>query len=69
MVGATPGAAFWKHTLSVVRPMLTDATIMRPQGSAPVDDQTFDAMLLLLDDPEFEAPFADRHNASARRPA
>jgi hypothetical protein len=67
MMGATAGAAFWKHTLSMIRPMLTDDGVMRSQGLAAVDDQTFDAMLALLDDPEFNAPFANRHFVSARR--
>ena len=67
MKGASVSAAFWKHTLSMVRPMLTDDSIMRPQGLAAVDDGTFDAMLALLDDPEFSAPFAHRHFVTARR--
>jgi hypothetical protein len=41
---------------------------MAAAGGAVMDDATIDAMLDLLDDPDFVMPFALRHNVSGRRP-
>jgi SAM-dependent methyltransferase len=68
VTGATAVGAFWQHTLRSIRPFLTDPEGMRRAGAAAVDDATFDAMLALLDEPDFVMPFALRHNVSARRP-
>lgn len=68
IVGATDGSEFWKHTLSSVRHFVTDQSIMAGQGRVAVDDETFDALIALLDDPDFRVPFTDRHSVSARRP-
>lgn len=65
--GATPGAAFWCQTLETVRPLLT-GTVPVGAGHPPVDDGAIDAMLALLGDPGFEAPFAARHRVSGRVP-
>ena len=68
VTGGTPVGAFWQHTLRSIRPFLTDPQRMGPLGGAPMDGATIDAMLELLDDPDFVMPFADRHNVSGRRP-
>ena len=67
LVGGSPAAAFWRQTLEKVRPLVTDEARMRAQGAAPVDDDSYDAMLALLDDPEFAVPFAARHRVTGRR--
>ncbi len=67
--GATPGAAFWSRTLTTIRPLVTDTARMAALGQDPVSDSDVDAMLALLDDPCFAAPFAARHRVSGRRPA
>ena len=41
---------------------------MESMGRRAVDDASFDAMIALLDDPDFAMPFAARHRVSARRP-
>jgi len=64
--GATPGAAFWSRTIRTIRPLVTDRGRMEALGRRPVDDGAVDAMLGLLQDPAFEAPFAARHRVSAR---
>lgn len=66
--GATPGAAFWRQTLATIRPIVTDAAHMESLGRRAVDDTSYDAMIELLEDPAFAAPFAARHRVSARRP-
>jgi hypothetical protein len=68
VTGGTPVGAFWQHTLQSIRPFLTDPGRVGAPGTPPVDDATVDAMLALLDDPDFVMPFALRHNVSARRP-
>jgi SAM-dependent methyltransferase len=68
ITGATPVGAFWQHTLQSIRSLLTHSTRTGATGGAAVDDATVDAMLALLDDPEFVMPFALRHNVTARRP-
>ena len=67
LTGGDSVGAFWQHTLSSIRGFLTHPTRMGTDG-ALTDDVTIDAMLGLLDDPDFVMPFADRHNVSARRP-
>jgi SAM-dependent methyltransferase len=69
LVGGSPAAAFWRQTLERIRPLVTDDARMRALGRDTVDNGTYDAMLRLLDDPSFEAPFTARHRVSARRPA
>jgi len=66
--GATAAAAFWAGTLRTVRPLITDPAHMERLGTEPVDDASLDAMLGLLDDPAFEAPFVARHQVSGRLP-
>ncbi len=66
--GATPAAAFWRQTLVRVRPLVTDASRMRAVGAELVDEDSYDAMLALLDDPGFSVPFAARHRVTGRRP-
>jgi SAM-dependent methyltransferase len=68
LTGASPVGAFWQHTLQSIRPFLTDAKRMEAAGTMPMDDATIEAMLGLLDDPDFVIPFALRHNVSGRRP-
>ncbi len=68
LTGATPAAAFWSQTLATIRPIVTDATRMASVGRRAVDDSSYDAMIELLGDPGFTAPFAARHRVSARRP-
>jgi SAM-dependent methyltransferase len=68
LTGGGPVGAFWQHTLRSIRPFLTDPQGMRAVGGAAIDDATIDAMLALLDDPDFVMPFALRHNVSGRRP-
>ena len=68
LVGATPAAAFWRQTLTTIRPIVTDAARMEALGRAVVDVSSYDAMIELLDDPSFVVPFAARHRVSARRP-
>jgi SAM-dependent methyltransferase len=68
VTGGTPVGAFWQHTLRSIRPFVTDPERMGAQGGAAMEDATIDAMLDLLDDPDFVMPFANRHNVSARRP-
>ena len=68
LTGATPAAAFWSQTLTTIRPIVTDATRMASVGRRAVDDSSYDAMIELLGDPGFTAPFAARHRVSARRP-
>ncbi|MGA2521058.1 MAG: methyltransferase domain-containing protein [Acidimicrobiales bacterium] len=67
--GATPGAAFWIRTLTTIRPLVTDAPRMAALGRDAISDTDFDAMLALLDDPDFAVPFAARHRVSGRLPA
>ena len=66
--GGTPAAAFWRQTLVRIRPLVTDRARMRSLGAEPADDDTYDAMLALLDDPGFSVPVAARHRVSARHP-
>jgi SAM-dependent methyltransferase len=66
--GATPGAAFWHHTLETIRPLLTDGVRMAGFGRDAVDESSVDAMLALLDDAAFTAPFIALHQVSGRRP-
>ena len=68
ITGGTPVGAFWHHTLRAIRPLLTDPATRGATGATAVDDATIDAMLALLDDPDFAMPFACRHNVSGRRP-
>jgi SAM-dependent methyltransferase len=68
LTGGTPVGAFWQHTVASIRVFLTDPERMAAAGGAVTDDATIDAMLALLDDPEFVMPFALRHNVSAHRP-
>ncbi len=68
LTGASPGAAFWRQTLATIRPIVTDTARMQSLGRGPVDDSRFDAMIELLENPAFAAPFAARHRVSARRP-
>jgi hypothetical protein len=68
LTGGTPVGAFWQHTLRSIRALLTDPKRMGSAGAAPMNDANVDAMLALLDDPDFTMPFALRHNVSARRP-
>jgi SAM-dependent methyltransferase len=68
LTGATPAAAFWRQTLTTIRPIVTDAARMEPLGRRAVDDSSYDAMIELLDNPAFAVPFAARHRVSARRP-
>jgi len=67
LTGATPGAAFWRQTLATIRPIVTDPARMAALGRDPVDDNSFDGMIELLENPAFSAPFAARHRVSARR--
>jgi hypothetical protein len=39
---------------------------MESLGRRAVDDSSYDAMIELLDDPAFAAPFAARHRVSGR---
>ena len=57
LVGATPLAAFWRHTLTTV------VNHLSPEAAALVP-----AMCALLDDPGFRIPFSERHRVTARRP-
>jgi len=69
--GATPGAAFWRHTLETIRTLVTDTARMETialDGSDGSHGRAVDDMLTLLDDPEFAAPFTARHRVSARMP-
>jgi SAM-dependent methyltransferase len=68
VTGGTPVGAFWQHTLRSIRMYLTEPRAMGAAGAVAVDARTVDAMLELLDDPDFVMPFALRHNVSARRP-
>jgi SAM-dependent methyltransferase len=68
VTGGSPVGAFWQHTLRSVRVFLTDPERMGGAGGGPVDDAAIDAMLVLLDDPDFVMPFALRHNVTGRRP-
>lgn len=68
LTGGTPVGAFWQHTLRSIRVFLTDPDRMAAAGGTVMDDATIDAMLALLDDPDFVMPFALRHNVSGRRP-
>ncbi len=68
ITGGTPVGAFWQHTLRSIRPFLTDPERMRSAGGVVTDAATIDAMLALLDDPDFVMPFSRRHNVSGRRP-
>jgi len=68
LVGATPAAAFWRQTLERIRPLVTNRSRMDDLGREPVDADSYDAMLSLLDDPSFEVPFAARHRVTGRRP-
>ncbi len=67
LTGGDPVGAFWQHTLKSIRVFLTHPT-GTGTDEASTDDATIDAMLGLLDDPDFVMPFAHRHNVSARRP-
>ncbi|HTT87766.1 MAG TPA: methyltransferase domain-containing protein [Acidimicrobiales bacterium] len=68
--GASPAAAFWQQTLRTIRPVVTDAARMDALGRSGsiVEDGTYDDMVALLDDPDFEVPFSARHRVSARWP-
>jgi SAM-dependent methyltransferase len=68
LTGASPAAAFWRETLETIRPIVTDSARMEALGHRVVDDDSFDAMFALLEDPAFAVPFAARHRVSARRP-
>ena len=68
LTGATPAAAFWRQTLTTIRPIVTDAARMESLGRRGVDDSAYDAMIELLENPAFSAPFSARHRVSARRP-
>lgn len=68
LTGASPAAAFWRQTLATIRPIVTDAARMQSLGRHAVDDTSYDAMIELLKNPAFTAPFAARHRVSARRP-
>jgi SAM-dependent methyltransferase len=68
ITGGSPVGAFWQHTIRSIRVFLTDPKRAGAAGTPPMDDATIDAMLALLDDPDFVLPFALRHNVSARRP-
>jgi SAM-dependent methyltransferase len=76
ITGGTPLAAFWKHTLGSVLEMLERRTDGGADGAgdteAPanaVGREQVEAMMLLLDDPGFVAPFSARHRVTARKPA
>ena len=66
LTGATPAAAFWRETLETIRPIITDVAHMESLGRSPVDDGSFDALFVLLEDPTFAVPFSARHRVSAR---
>jgi SAM-dependent methyltransferase len=68
LTGASPAAAFWSQTLATIRPIVTDAARMESLGRHAVADSSYDAMIELLENPAFSAPFAARHRVSARRP-
>jgi len=68
LTGGSPAAAFWRETLETIRPIITDAAHMEPRGGRAVDDESYDAMITLLEDPGFAVPYAARHRVSARRP-
>jgi SAM-dependent methyltransferase len=68
LTGGTSVGAFWQHTLRSIRPFLADTATMSPTGDSAMDGDAIDAMLDLLDDPDFVMPFALRHNVSGRRP-
>lgn len=68
LTGASPAAAFWIQTLTTIRPIVTDAARMESLGRRGVDDSAYDAMIELLENPAFSAPFSARHRVSARRP-
>jgi ubiquinone/menaquinone biosynthesis C-methylase UbiE len=68
LVGATEGATFWQHTLRSIRGFLTDPGV-RGIEAPRVSGNDVDAMIALLDDPAFEAPFTARHAVSGRRPS
>jgi len=68
--GASPAAAFWQQTLRTVRPTVTEAARAgaRRRHGGIADDGAYDAMIALLDDPDFAVPYAARHRVSARWP-
>jgi len=66
LTGRSPAAAFWIETLESIRPLVTDAARMEPLGRGAVDDGSIDAMIELLGDPRFVAPFTALHQVSAR---
>ena len=68
LTGASTAAAFWQQTLETIRPLVTDAARMEALGRPTLDKAIVDAMIALLDDPAFAAPFTARHRVSARRP-
>jgi len=68
LTGGSAVGVFWQHTLRSIRPLLTASSLTGGADGGPVDDATVDAMLALLDDPDFCVPFALRHNVSGRRP-
>jgi ubiquinone/menaquinone biosynthesis C-methylase UbiE len=72
--GATAKAEFWKFTLGSVTELHRASPPRRTElVSRGVDldalAQALPAMLALLDDPGFSAPFTARHRVTARRPA
>jgi len=67
ITGGTPVGAFWQHTLRSIQRLRTDPERLGSAGAA-MDEGSIDAMLELLDDPDFTMPFSVRHNVSARRP-
>jgi len=69
LTGASPGASFWRETLGTIRPIVTDGPRMEAAGRPAIDSSSVDAMLELLEDPAFSAPFTARHRVSARAPA
>lgn len=63
LVGGTPLAAFWRHTLETLAGLVDSA----PDVS-DMDGGDIEAMSALLEDPDFRIPFSARHRVTARKP-
>ncbi len=72
LVGGTPVAAFWQHTLESVAGLLERGAPDDSYGAPDVsgmDRSAIAAMSALLDDPNFRIPLSARHRVTGRKPA
>jgi len=69
LVGGSPHAQFWRLTLESVGWLADEAEARGDPRGAGFDRLDLQAMLELLDSPDFAVPYMSRHRVTGRRPA